>query len=86
MITRITFMDKTEQRLTLAGNALQGLLASQSDDKGWEISALAVVSLKIADAVLHFNNLETLPDLQDSQPESKEPEIIIQPEIITPRE
>lgn len=76
-------MDKTEARLTLAGNALQGLLASQSDDKGWEISALAVVSLKIADAVLHFANQEKLPDLQEAKPE---PEIVIQPEIITPRE
>jgi hypothetical protein len=78
-------MDKTEQRLTLAGNALQGLLASQQDDKGWEISALAVVSLKIADAVLHFNSLEKLPDLQEANREP-EPALVIQPEIITPRE
>jgi len=74
-------MDKTQQRLTLAGNALSGLLASQQDDKGWEINALAVVSLKIADAVMHFNSMEKLPDLQDSKPE---PEVVVEPTILTP--
>jgi hypothetical protein len=80
-------MDKNEQRLTLAGNALQGLLASQPADQGWEIGALAVASLNIADAVLHFSTLEKLPDLREAKPEPEpEPAIVIQPTIITPRE
>jgi len=66
----------------LAGNALQGLLASQTEEKGWEINALAVVSLKIADAVLLFDGLQTLPDLQEAKQE--EPLVISNPEIITP--
>lgn len=69
----------------LAGHALTGLLTQQDKDKGWDIGPLAVVSLKIADAILHFAREEKLPDLVDAR-EEPEPEIVIQPKIITPRE
>ena len=76
-------MDKDQQRLTLAGHALQGLLASQSSDKGWNIGPLAVTSLKIADAVIYVSNMETLPELADSR--EQEPSLVVtQPTIITP--
>ena len=48
----------------LAGHALSGLLASQPEDKGWNIEALAVVSLKIADTVLEFDKQNELPSLK----------------------
>jgi hypothetical protein len=51
----------------LAGHALSGLLASQPEDKGWNIDALSVVSLKIADTVIQMSNLETLPALKTSE-------------------
>jgi hypothetical protein len=76
-------MDKNQQRLTLAGNALQGLLACQNPEKGWDIGALAVTSLKIADAVIYVSNMEKLPDLADSR--EQEPSLVVtQPTIITP--
>lgn len=67
----------------LAGHALQGLLANSTDEKGWDINALAVVSLKIADCVLHFDAKTELPPLVDGR-EEKEESKIITPEIITP--
>ena len=70
----------------LAGHALTGLLTQQDKDKGWDIGPLAVVSLKIADAILHFANQADLPDLVDAREQEPEPEIIVQPKIITPRE
>lgn len=79
-------MRKEDHRIVLAGNALQGLLASQDTEQGWPIDALAVVSLKIADAVLHYNEKESLPELIDSRktPEQEPSAIVTQPTIITP--
>lgn len=75
-----------QDRLTLAGKALQGLLASQNDDKGWDMNVLAVVSLKIADTVLHFSNLEKLPDLSEPGKEQERPALYIEPGIVVPVE
>lgn len=60
----------------LAGNALSGLLASQPENKGWNIDALSVVSLKIADTVLEMSELDELPALKvtpEATPESDAP-------------
>lgn len=70
----------------LAGHALTGLLTQQDKDKGWDIGPLSVISLKIADAILHFANQDKLPDLVDAREQEPEPKIVIQPKIITPRE
>jgi len=74
----------------VAAHALNGLLASQEPDKGWQIDALAVVSLQIADRVLHYNAQAELPKLQDARPDeapaAEEPAIYVEPTIITPRE
>lgn len=71
----------------LAGHALTGLLTQQDKDKGWDMGPLAVVSLKVADAIMHFANQSDLPDLVDArEPEEPASDIIIQPKIITPRE
>ena len=69
-------MKKEDKRVMLAGNALSGLLASQPEDKGWNIDALAVVSLKIADKVLEVSNLTELPELTSDKPEEPEIEVI----------
>ena len=55
----------------LAGNALSGLLASQPENKGWNIDALSVVSLKIADTVIAMASLEKLPELETSSDDSQ---------------
>lgn len=55
----------------LAGHALSGLLASQPENKGWNIDALSVVSLKIADTVIGMASLEKLPELETSSDESQ---------------
>jgi hypothetical protein len=70
----------------LAGNALNGLLSCQEPDKGWEMDALAVVSLKIADRVLHYSAQSELPKLLDPrEPQPEEPKLITTgPEILTP--
>ena len=70
----------------LAGHALTGLLTQQDKDKGWDTGPLSVISLKIADAILHFANQSDLPDLVDAREQEPAPEIIVQPKIITPRE
>jgi hypothetical protein len=65
-------MKTDDRRLMLAGHALSGLLASQPENKGWNIDALSVVSLKIADTVISMASLEKLPELKapdDSQME-----------------
>ena len=56
----------------LAGYALSGLLASQPEDKGWNLDALSVVSLKIADTVIEMSSLQKLPDLEVAQVEKPE--------------
>lgn len=57
-------MKTDDRRLMLAGHALSGLLASQPENKGWNIDALSVVSLKIADTVISMASLEKLPELK----------------------
>lgn len=52
-----------EQRLQLAAQIAQGLLSSQNPEKGWNLDTLAILSLKIADNLVHFNSLEKLPEL-----------------------
>ena len=68
-------MKTEDRRLMLAGYALSGLLASQPEDKGWNIDALSVVSLKIADSVIEMSQLTELPNLRagnEELPESDE--------------
>jgi hypothetical protein len=57
-------MKSEDRRLMLAGHALSGLLASQPENKGWNVDALSVVSLKIADTVLEMSLLDELPSLE----------------------
>ena len=64
-------MKKEDRRLVLAGHALSGLLASQPENKGWNIDALSVVSLKIADTVIAMASLEKLPELETSSDDSQ---------------
>jgi hypothetical protein len=65
-------MKTEDRRLMLAGYALSGLLASQPEDKGWNLDALSVVSLKIADTVIEMSSLQKLPDLEVAQVEKPE--------------
>lgn len=51
------------ERLKIAAQVAQGLLASQDKEKGWNIATLSVISLKIADAMLHYHAQETLPEV-----------------------
>jgi hypothetical protein len=71
----------------LAGHALGGILASIPPDKSFEIGTIAVLSLKLADTVLLLNEQSELPKLM-SEEEAQAPEnnIIINPQIILPRE
>jgi hypothetical protein len=78
-------MNNEQQRLTLAGHVITGLLASQDNNDPWDAASLAVTALRTADAVLHFNAQEALPE-PSRKVEEAAPEIIIQPKIITPRE
>jgi hypothetical protein len=50
-------------RLQLAAQAMTGLLASQNPEKGWNLDTLAILSLKIADNLIHFEAMEKLPEL-----------------------
>ena len=52
-----------KERLALATQIAQGLLASQNPEKGWNLDTLAILSLKIADNLVHFNQMEKLPEL-----------------------
>lgn len=60
-----------DQRLVLAGQAVNGLLASQDPEKGWNLDTLAILSLKIADNILHYNSKDKLPDLVSKPQEEK---------------
>jgi hypothetical protein len=40
-----------------------GLLASQNPEKGWNLDTLAILSLKIADNLIHFSKEKKLPEL-----------------------
>ena len=55
-------------RLQVASHAMGGLLASQNPEKGWNLDALAIMSLKIADNLIHFSKEEKLPELVSSDP------------------
>lgn len=50
-------------RLQLASQAMGGLLASQNPEKGWNLDTLAILSLKIADNLIHFSKEKKLPEL-----------------------
>ena len=50
-------------RLQLASQAMVGLLASQNPEKGWNLDTLAILSLKIADNLIHFSKEKKLPEL-----------------------
>jgi hypothetical protein len=52
-----------QQRLKIATQVAQGLLASQNPEKGWNLETLSILSLKIADNLVHFNQMEKLPEL-----------------------
>jgi hypothetical protein len=75
-----------QQRLDLASHALTGLLACQNPENGWQIDAVAVVALTIADRVLHFASQPELPQLADPRREEEPSALVTQPTIITPRE
>ena len=78
LTTRNTYTMKTDdRRLMLAGHALSGLLASQPENKGWNIDALSVVSLKIADTVIDMASLEKLPELK--APDESQMELNLEP-------
>lgn len=55
-------------RLQVAAQAMSGLLASQNPEKGWNLDTLAILSLKIADNLIHFSKEEKLPELVNSEP------------------
>lgn len=56
-----------ELRLKLAAQITQGLLASQDPEKGWNLDTLSILSLKIADNLIKFSDMETLPELVSSK-------------------
>jgi hypothetical protein len=58
-----TTVKNNDQRLQLAAQISQGLLASQNPEKGWNLDTLAILSLKIADNLVHFSQMEKLPEL-----------------------
>jgi hypothetical protein len=55
--------EKNQQRLKIATQIAQGLLASQNPEKGWNLDTLSILALKIADNLMHFNSMEKLPEL-----------------------
>jgi predicted nuclease of restriction endonuclease-like (RecB) superfamily len=57
-----TASDK-QNRLQIATQVVQGLLASQNPEKGWNLDTLSILALKIADNLIHFNEMEKLPEL-----------------------
>ena len=60
-----------QQRLQIATQIAQGLLASQNPEKGWNLDTLSILSLKIADNMIHFNSMEKLPELIDAGKKEK---------------
>lgn len=58
-------------RLQLAAQITQGLLASQNPEKGWNLDTLAILSLKIADNLIHFSSMEKLPELISATPQKE---------------
>jgi hypothetical protein len=56
-------IEEQKNRLQLAAQAMVGLLASQNPEKGWNLDTLAILSLKIADNLIHFSKEKKLPEL-----------------------
>mgnify|MGYP001550398394 CR=1 FL=1 len=61
--TAVTAPKNNDQRIQIAAQIAQGLLASQNPEKGWNLDTLAILSLKITDNLIHFNSMEKLPEL-----------------------
>jgi hypothetical protein len=51
------------ERLQIAVQIAQGLLASQNPETGWNLDTLSILSFKIADNLIHFSTVEKLPEL-----------------------
>lgn len=68
-------MEEKTDRLQLAAQAMTGLLASQNPEKGWNLDTLAILSLKIADNLIHFNSMEKLPELISAAPKNEDKEV-----------
>ena len=67
-----TISEEQPNRLQLAAQAMAGLLASQNPEKGWNLDTLAILSLKIADNLIHFNSMEKLPELISAAPKKED--------------
>ena len=63
--------EEQNNRLQLAVQITQGLLASQNPEKGWNLDTLAILSLRIADNLVHFNSMEKLPELISAAPQKE---------------
>jgi hypothetical protein len=63
--------EQKNTRLKIAAQITQGLLASQNPEKGWNLDTLAILSLKIADNLIHFNEKEKLPELISAAPKTE---------------
>jgi hypothetical protein len=63
--------EEQNNRLQLAVQITQGLLASQNPEKGWNLDTLAILAFKIADNLIHFNSMEKLPELISAAPQKE---------------
>jgi hypothetical protein len=64
-------IDSNSERITLASHVVAGLLASQDPDKGWNLDTLCILSLKIADGLIHYSKEEKLPELFSRKEDEK---------------
>ena len=64
--------EEQNNRLQIAAQVTQGLLASQNPEKGWNLDTLAILSLKIADNLIHFSSMEKLPELISAAPKKED--------------
>jgi hypothetical protein len=53
------------ERLKIASSIAGGLLASQNPDKGWNVAALAIISLRVADELMHYHQMDDLPEIKN---------------------
>ena len=67
--------EEQNNRLQLAAQVTQGLLASQNPEKGWNLDTLAILSLKIADNLIHFSSMEKLPELISAAQKNEDKEV-----------
>tara|TARA_R110000868_G_scaffold288067_1_gene548407 strand:+ start:1584 stop:1793 length:210 start_codon:yes stop_codon:yes gene_type:complete len=65
--------EEQTNRLQLAAQITQGLLASQNPEKGWNLDTLAILSLKIADNLIHFSSIKKLPELISANQKNENP-------------